>query len=215
MKTSSTVPWSLSNTDVFWGEIAPCEHVVQIYEDNNNFMDMLAGFVGDGINVGDCVVVIATQEHLDGLEKRLKDHAIVVDSLIAGQQYIPLEASKMLSNFMVDGWPDEARFTEFVRDIVDKAQKNGHRLRVFGEMVALLWAQGHHGATVHLEHLWNEFIKTHSFSLFCAYPKSGFTGDAHESIKHICGSHSRIISSGEKPMKEVRYHSIEKDQVIA
>jgi hypothetical protein len=45
----------------------------------------------------------------------------------------------------------------------------------FGEMVALLWARGQAAATVRLEHLWQQFCKEHAFSVFCAYPKAGFT----------------------------------------
>ncbi len=57
--------------DVFWGEIAPCEHVVQIYENDENFLDLLSGFVSGGVNAGECAVVIATAAHLAALDQRL------------------------------------------------------------------------------------------------------------------------------------------------
>jgi hypothetical protein len=31
---------------VFWGEIAPCEHIAQFYEHDGVLLDTLAGFVG-------------------------------------------------------------------------------------------------------------------------------------------------------------------------
>jgi len=34
-----------SGADVFWGEIQPCEHLVQIYDIENVFLDTLEGFV--------------------------------------------------------------------------------------------------------------------------------------------------------------------------
>ena len=37
--------WQRSKQSVFWGEIAPCDHVVQIYEDNGSFLDMLTGLL--------------------------------------------------------------------------------------------------------------------------------------------------------------------------
>jgi len=77
-------------------------------------------------------------------------------------------------------------------------------VRVFGEMVALLWAKGYPGATVHLEHLWSDFCKNVAFSLFCAYPKSGFTEGAAKSIVQICNSHAKVIS-GDKSSKEIVY----------
>ena len=50
-----------SKADTFWGEIAPCDHVVQIYETDEIFINALVGFVGDGINSNDSCIVIATQ----------------------------------------------------------------------------------------------------------------------------------------------------------
>src|SRR6202022_722238 len=102
--------WHQSRTDIFWGEIAPCDHVVQIYENDGVFLDALAGFTGCGINAGECVIVIATQAHLNSLEKRLKSFGIHVNSLIEDDRYIPLNAEETLSKFMVNGWPDETLF---------------------------------------------------------------------------------------------------------
>jgi hypothetical protein len=75
-------------------------------------------------------------------------------------------------------------------------------------MVAILWGQGHNGATVQLEHLWNKFCETEIFCLFCAYPKTGFTQDPEESIKHICSAHTKMISGLEKSKTEVFYKNL-------
>jgi hypothetical protein len=96
---------------------------------------------------------------------------------------------------MIDGWPDEDRFEEIVTDILRRATKNGRKMRAFGEMVALMWAQGHCCATVQLECMWQKFCEKESFSLFCAYPKSGFTQDAHESIARVCAEHSKVLAA--------------------
>lgn len=179
--------------DVFWGEISPCEHLVQIYQDEDVFLDSLEGFVAGGIVAGDGVVVIATPPHLDSLNARLLARNIDVESAISQDQYIALDAEETLSKFMVMGWPDEDFFRALVHDILLRAKGNNRRVRAFGEMVALLWARGNTGATVHLEHLWHRFCHEKSFSLFCAYPKIGFTRNVSESIKEICEAHSRVV----------------------
>ena len=197
--------WHQSKSDVFWGEIAPCDHVVQIYEDDEVFIDVLAGFVGGGINAGDCVIVIATDSHLKALESRLKNFGVHVDSLIYNNCYIPLDAEKTLAKFMVNGWPDETLFMDVVSKLLTRARKNKRNVRAFGEMVALLWAQGQCGATVHLEHLWNKFCENEIFCLFCAYPKSGFTEDMKVSMQNLCGAHSKMIHASDKPLTELLY----------
>jgi hypothetical protein len=158
-----------AKSEIFWGEIAPCDHVLQIYEDDDIFLDALTGFVGGGINAGEALIVIATATHLEALHARLRSYALNVNSLIAEHRYIPLNAEEILSGFMINDWPDETLFMETVSKLMEKAGKNGRRIRAFGEMVAILWAQGNDGATIQLEHLWNKFAKQSRFCLFCAY----------------------------------------------
>jgi hypothetical protein len=203
--------WKNVKADVFWGEVAPCDHVVQIYESDTLFIDTLAGFVGSGINTGDCCIVIATAAHLDTLKLRLENYGIRVDTLIEDNRYLPLNAEQALAKFMLNGWPDETRFMETVSTIIRMARKSNRRIRAFGEMVAILWAQGYSGATVQLEHLWNKVCAKESLCLFCAYPKSGFTGDIQSSLDHICAEHTKMISGTDTQLTEIYY----KDRVVA
>jgi hypothetical protein len=198
--------WMHASNQVFWGEIAPCEHVVQIYENDEAFLDLLSGYVTGGIKAGESVIVIATESHLKGLEERLDDFGYNRKHLISKKQYIPLDAEAMLAKFMVNGWPDENLFNHVVRELIMDAKRNGE-VRAFGEMVAILWAKGHVGATVRLEQLWSKFCEQEALGLFCAYPQSGFTQDATESVMHICGAHSKMVSAG-KGKADVFYRNV-------
>lgn len=200
--------WEQCNTQVFWGEIAPCNHLVQIYESDEVVLSALEGFVASGFRTGESIIIIATKAHLEALNIRLEASKVNLQSFINNDQYIPLDAKEVLAKFMVNTWPDEALFTETVRTVVAKARGNSNRpVRAYGEMVAILWGQGHMGATIQLEHLWNKFCETEIFCLFCAYPKSGFTQSAEESIRHICSSHSKVIAGDVQSMTEVFYKS--------
>lgn len=187
--------WKKKNMDVFWGEIAPCDHILQIYEDDKAFLHTLQGFVTSGLDAGESVIIIATDEHLEALNQRLRDKGFDLFSMTLTDQYIPLSAREMLSRFMVNGWPDENLFYHLLTGLLVRARKRERQVRAFGEMVALLWSQGFSGATVRLEHLWNRFCESEAFSLFCAYPKSGFTDDANQSMMKICGCHSKMIAN--------------------
>jgi hypothetical protein len=202
--------WKQVKADIFWGEIAPCDHVIQIYENDGVFLDTLAGFVGGGINANECVIVIAVSNHLEALHLRLASYGINIQSLIAEERYIPLDAEKVLDTFMVDGWPDENLFNNAITFFIEKGICKGRRIRAFGEMVAILWGKGFNGATVQLEHLWNKFCAGHNMSLFCAYPKVGFTENINDSIKNICDCHSKIINGAEKQLTEIFYTDVKK-----
>lgn len=186
----------VKEAEVFWGEISPCEHFVQIYQDEGVFLDALEGFIAGGIQAGDGVVVIATPPHIASLNERLLARNIDIASAARSNQYQALDAEETLAKFMVMGWPDEDFFRAAVTDILQRAQGDNRRVRAFGEMVAILWARGNTGATVHLEHLWHRLCNEQSFSLFCAYPQIGFTRDASASIQEICAAHSRVIPGG-------------------
>jgi hypothetical protein len=200
--------WEKRNFQIFWGEIAPCDHVLQIYDTDLIFLDSLEGFVGSGILANESVIVIGTSQHLTALEFRLKKQGFDLESLKSEDVYIPLNAEETLAKFIVNGWPDEDRFLATVKAILNRAKASGRKVRAFGEMVAILWAQGNNGATVRLEYLWNSFCETEDFCLFCAYPKAGFTQDANESLMEICKSHSKVIAGWASPSNEITYKGI-------
>jgi len=207
LATLSSTEWQQSTAEVFWGEIAPCDHVVQIYESDDSFLDLLSGYVGGGISASDSVIVIATDSHLKALKKRLESLGMHVNNLIETEQYIPMDAEDCLKKFMVNGWPDKELFSSFVSSLLRLARKHKNKVRAFGEMVAVLWAKGYNGATIHLEHLWCDLCEKEDLCLFCAYPKSGFTENLSDSLHKICDAHSKIVSPGSRPMSDVLYKS--------
>ena len=204
-KIASAEEWETNNLQVFWGEIAPCDHLVQVYENEKTFLDTLEGFAGTGFLANDSVVIIATSSHLDSLNGRLSSQGFDLSSLIESDQYIPIDAEDLLSVFLVDGWIDEKIFNGFISDIVSRAKQRNGKVRAFGEMVAILWEKGYCGATVQLEHLWNQLHHKAPFTLFCAYPKSGFTQSANDSINIICKQHAKVIDGQPRPSTNIYY----------
>jgi hypothetical protein len=177
----------------FWAEMSACEHFVQIYEADDAFMDTLTGFISGALRQGDGAVVIATPLHRAELTRRLTADGFDTETAICDDQLLLLDAEQVISQFVVDGWPDEAKFAQVIRDILARAGRGGRHIRAFGEMVAVMWAKGYCGATVRLEHLWHQLCQKEAFVLFCAYPKSGFTENPADSIASICAEHSRVF----------------------
>jgi hypothetical protein len=185
---------AVQDFDVFWGEISPCDHSVQIYDDDAVLLDALEGFIVGALRRGEAAVVIATPGHRNSLRKRLVAQGLNVDAAAGQDRYLALDVAETLGQFMRHGWPDEELFRTSVNAILDRARgDDGRPVRAFGEMVAVLWAQGDSGATVSLEHLWHSLCREEAFALFCAYPRSGFTQDAMESMREICAAHNRVV----------------------
>jgi hypothetical protein len=197
--------WQRCNTQIFWGEIAPCSHVVQIYDNQEELLNLLEGFVAGGITIGDCVIVITQADQLAALEDRLLSHGLDLKTLAARQQYIALDATATLAKFMVNDWPDYHLFMETMTTLFGVAHKNHKNVRAFGDMVAILWSQGNSGATVMLEHLWNTFCEKEDFTLFCAYPQSGFDQDSGSAVRNICSTHTKMVTGWEKSKTEIAY----------
>ena len=177
------------------GGVGVSEHVVQFYETDDFLIDALALFVGDELSAGDTCLIIATPAHREHIEQRLRASGLDLAAAQARGHYASHDAAGTLARFMVDGAPDRERFTKIIGDMIARSASAEHPVRVFGEMVALLWAQGNHSAAIRLEALWNELrAVAHPFSLHCAYPMRDFAGEAYSAqLDEICGLHSRVI----------------------
>lgn len=173
-------------------------HVVQFYTEDSFLLEAVAKFIGTALGTGDSAIVIATQAHLDGFAHRLRARGLDLSKSARCGRYTALDAADTLAKFMRAGHPDPKLFMDTVGHVIARASAaaEGHTPRVaaFGEMVALLWAEGNPDAAIELEQLWNDLARTHSFSLHCAYPLTGFHDQAHaEPFLKICSEHSAVI----------------------
>jgi len=181
-------------TTVSWRSVTESEHSVQFFETDAFLIDSLSEFIGNGLMAGDVCIVLATQPHRESLEERLKVDGLDVAGIRIRDQYIAIDAASTLSKLMVNESLDPERFVKMIGDIIVRAAQGRSRVRIFGELVALLWADGNRAAAIRVEELWNDLAKTHDFSLFCAYPMHGFGGEVYEvEFAEICRQHSHVI----------------------
>jgi PAS domain S-box-containing protein len=172
-------------------------HVVQFYSEDEVLLDEVSRFIGTALGAGDAAIVIATPEHREGLAQCLRQRGLDASRLASEGRFVALDAADTLSKITIYGSPDRSSFTDLIGGQIVSAQKRTERERpvaIFGEMVALLWAEGKSTAVLQLEGLWNEIAKTHSFCLRCAYPIGSFYREEHsEPFLKICGQHSVVI----------------------
>lgn len=170
-----------------------CAHLLQIYNTDNVFLDALEGYVGSALRAGEGAVVIASAPHIHELEKRLRLRWIDVDRARWEGRYIAVLARETLMQFMVDGWPDEELFGKVAAKLLGRARGDGRKVRAFGEMVAILWAQGNAPATVRLELMWSKLARSEQFPVFCAYPRMSFRSNQCGPVESLCAAHSHLL----------------------
>jgi hypothetical protein len=177
-----------------WREARLADHFVQFYSDEAVLLESVAGFLAAGLRTVEGGIVLATAAHRQELEARLESQGIDLGAARARRQYVPHDAAEILARFMVNGLPDEKLFNQIVGDVVLPMLSAGFRVRVFGEMGALLWANGNSAAAIRLEELWHALGRTHRFAVFCAYPMAPFMNGADTAgFRHVCAMHQGVI----------------------
>lgn len=168
------------------------EHFVQFYDSENYLVSKVAAFVRAGLHSGESVIVIATPRQRTAIGERLNTSVSVVDDW--SRRYQALDAAATLAQFMVNGRVDEKRFVDLISTLLKRAAASGNGgVRVFGDLVGVLWAAGEFEATIKLEMLWNTLALSHAFSLYCAYGVGSFPREAHSApFERICNEHSAI-----------------------
>ena len=190
-RTRSTAP-----TDIRPAHPPARQHVVELYETTEFLVDTVCDFVAPNLHDGGAAIIVASAAHRAAFETALRDAGVDVEHAIAADRYIGFDAAELLDDLMVDGTPHAGRFHEAIGEVIDRAGAKQRRVRVYGEMVALLWEGGNIPAAVALEGLWNELAATHEFALLCAYPLSVFDDDATAAaFERVCEQHCTVIPS--------------------
>jgi KaiC/GvpD/RAD55 family RecA-like ATPase len=154
----------------------------------------VADFAGSALAEGAAAVLIATAEHAGAFAARLAARGIDIAAAVARHQLVALDAETCLAAFLRGGAPDRDAFLALVLPVLERARDAGYaQVRLFGEMVDLLWSENREG-TVQLEELWNELLADHGVSLLCAYRVDNFDPDTHRGVLHrISRCHSHLI----------------------
>jgi hypothetical protein len=170
------------------------DHAVTFYASDHELAEQVYEHLGVPADEG-TAIIIATQEHRKLISERLTQAGVDVRAEWARGSFVALDASEVMASFMTAGWPDPAAFWSTLSPLLKQALARPGPVRVFGEMVALLWADGQTGAAVDLEALWNELAGQYSFSLLCAYPASIMHGDdVVDDLAHLHAAHSALRS---------------------
>jgi anti-sigma regulatory factor (Ser/Thr protein kinase) len=179
-----------------------CErHIVQFYQDDSDLVSLVTGFLVAGLRAGEVSIVVATAAHRSAFEVAIADLGIDLATVVENGSYVVLDADEVLSAVSHHGRPDPGRFDSRIGSLIDRASATGRSVRVFGEMVAILWDRGDPFGALTLEALWNDLGACRAFSLYCAYPLSAIAGAASlKAAKGVCDHHSSLVAPTTYPL---------------
>ena len=158
----------------------PRGHTVQLYRDERCLIDTITTFIKVGLYLNETVLVIVTAQHRKELATTLTGDELRNDKL----RFV--DAAAFLRVIMVEDWPNESQFMQGMATILGQAGETG-QIRVFDELVAVLYAEGKAATAMQLEVLWNILLTKLHFSLLCAYPLDAMFEKADE------GTRTRVI----------------------
>jgi len=172
------------------------DHVVLFYRDEEELADRVSEHLLPAVHGGGVAIVVATPEHRRSFERHLAGAGADVAAACARGAYLAPDAHEMLHGFMAAGWPDPAGFWQAISPLLRHAAQAGQPVRVFGEMVSLLWDADLIDAAVELEALWNELGGQYPFSLLCAYPaQPAACGRQLDALTEVCRAHTRVTGA--------------------
>jgi anti-sigma regulatory factor (Ser/Thr protein kinase) len=151
-------------------------------------------FLTDALHQGGTAVVIATPAHRAALDAEFVSEGFPIEDLHGSGQYLSLDARNTLEAFMRQDRPDRHAFESVVGSIIETAGACGTPVRLFGEMVALLWDSGNIDGALELESMWNDLAEGHAFALLCGYAMSSLEATGDLAAKQMCERHSNVLS---------------------
>jgi hypothetical protein len=170
------------------------EHVVQFYDQDGDLARAVGDYLAGAVTDGDVAVVIATDAHRRAFEAEMAARGVEAAEARGDGSIIWLDAGETLSQFVDDGQVDARKFRDVVGTLVREAVETGREVRAYGEMVALLWDEGHVLGAIELEKLWNDLAAELHFSLFCAYHIHSVAGEEHADALHeVCRLHTAVV----------------------
>ncbi|HEY6305135.1 MAG TPA: ATP-binding protein [Candidatus Angelobacter sp.] len=176
----------------------PVAHTVQFYEQDRFFLESATRFLAAALGQGTPAILIATEEHRNGVAARLQALGIDVSGARDAERYIELDAEQVLSAVMREGKPDADRSRIAVRDVLARISRacggKQQPVAVAGEAVSLLSARSEHEAALQLERIWNDMAREYCLTLFCGYVARNFDRAAHADVFwRICAEHTDVL----------------------
>jgi hypothetical protein len=169
-------------------------HAVRFYESDRSLAKIVAEFLGEGLAQHHPAIVVATAAHRATIVRELVVRGFDIVHLRRSGELVLLDAQDTLDTFMIDGAPDPGKFRAVMCEVIENAcrGRTNCTVRIYGQMVDLLWKDGQRDAAIRLEVLWNQLSAPEAFALMCGYAMGNFYKDV--GYDEVCHQHTHVVA---------------------
>ena len=174
-------------------------HFAQFHRDSEDATKSVALYVETGLRRKNGVLAVLGAAHKDMLLERLRRNDLEPEKFRRSGQLHILDAEPTLKHIMRGDMPDWETFRSVIGKSIESVQGfGGTTVRVYGELVSMLWRDGKADAAIRLEEFWNELARIYPFSLFCSYMVDYHAPACyHGPLSEIGRTHSDVIAGAE------------------
>ena len=148
-------------------------HEAVFYSTNQLFLHDWASVAEQALKTGATFILVAFDSRRNRLEALLEARGVNVARAVRDGRFVSFTVDEAISQWMVDGFPDETRFWPAVTSVMLAAARASTseqpRVVACGECAPSLCAQGDARAAIRLEQLWDEVATTYNLDVFCGY----------------------------------------------
>ena len=182
--------------DRLLSDAGPCDHIVQLYQDEDFLSRAVCRFAGGALANGEGIILVPTTSHWNAIRPRLEAEGVDVQAARERGQLTVVDADECLPRFMRNSMPDSSIFLGLAADVIGQARAGVRyeKVRWWGEMVNVLWERGDVAASMNLEDQFDQLAKKHDIAIFCSFLMDNFNGEVHSHMLPRLGTnHSHLI----------------------
>ena len=168
-------------------------HDVAFYADWPRLDECVFQYSFDGLLAEETIVLILSGRSLQMVSTVLSDHGLDIAELVETGRFALFDADDTLAKIDGPSGVDWAAVTSLANDLVDTASSSGRPVRLFGEMVTMLWNHDRVTEALELERFWHELSGRRRLDVLCAYP-SFIAPGVVEPMNLLCGLHDHVVS---------------------
>ncbi|HEY7209832.1 MAG TPA: MEDS domain-containing protein [Bryobacteraceae bacterium] len=186
----------------------PRGHFLQLYRpgDDASLVSNTGIYLSEGLKRGEGALIVAEPCHCTSFLAEVGRYGIDTATAVGEHRMVVRDAEQTLATFMNSGQPDWNRFEHSIGSALAEVRSSGvpPHVRVYGEMVGVLWNQRQYGAAARLEQFWNRLLTRFSFSLYCSYSIDVLEKEFHaRALDGILCTHTHVLPSDSQGRLEV------------